>query len=90
MAQKLELKSWAITGAVLWGVYLFVAPILMMVRLDFYWFSSKAFDLLQSIYPGLQATVGGAFIGLIHGIICGAICAGLFAWVHNLTLKYSK
>ena len=90
MAQKLNVKAWAVTGATIWGAYLFLFPFFMMARLNYYWFSSEAFYLAQSIYPGLFPTISGAFMGLIHGAICGAICAGLFAWVHNKALKYFK
>lgn len=88
MAQKLNVKAWVITAAIIWGTYLFSFPFFLMVGFNYYWFSSDAFVLLKSIYPGLNATVMGAFIGLLHGVICGAICGGLFAWIHNRALKY--
>lgn len=84
MAQKLDIKSWMISAGTLWGTYLFLAALLNMTGLNYYWFSASTFELLQSIYPGLSATIPGAFLGLIHGAICGVICAGLFSWVHNL------
>ena len=88
MAQKLNVKAWAVTAATMWGVYLFLFPIFIMADFNYYWFSSNAFALVQSIYPGLGATLLGAFVGLLHGVICGAICGGLFAWIHNRTIKY--
>jgi len=88
MAQKLSVKVWAVTGGVIWGTYLFLFPFFIMLGFNYYWFSSEAFYLTQSIYLGLAPTIPGAFAGLIHGTICGAFCAGLFAWVHNQVLKY--
>jgi hypothetical protein len=88
MAQKLDVKTWAITAGIIWGGYLFLFPFFVMSGFTYYWFSINAFILVRSIYPGLTATVGGAFIGLLHGAICGAICGGLFALVHNWILKY--
>jgi hypothetical protein len=88
MAERLNVKAWAITGGVIWGTYLFLFPFFIMFGFRYYWFSSEAFFLARSIYPGLAPTIVGAFIGLIHGAICGAFCAGLFAWVHNKALQY--
>jgi hypothetical protein len=88
MAQELNVKAWAVTAGTIWGIYLFLFPIFIMMGLDYYWFSGSAFYLLQAIYPGLKVSIVGAFIGLIHGIICGAICGGLFSWVHNRVLSY--
>lgn len=90
MEQKLNVKAWAVTGAILWGAYLFLAPLLAMGNIRFFWFSNEAFGLLVSIYPGLSASIGGAFLGLVYGIICGAICIGLFSGVHNWVLKKIK
>lgn len=90
MKQKLNVKAWAITGAILWGAYLFLASLLAIGNVKFFGFSNQAFELLSSIYPGLTASIGGAFLGLVYGAICGAICAGLFSGVHNKVLKWSK
>ncbi len=81
--QNLNVKAWAVSGAVLWGVYMFLASLLAMGNIELFWFSNKAFELLSSLYPGVQASVGGAFLGLVYGFICGAFCFGLFSWLHN-------
>lgn len=80
---KLSIKALAITGAILWGIYMFLAALLAKANIEIIWFSNKIFDLLVSIYPGLSATIGGAFIGLIWGAVCGAICGGILSWVYN-------
>ncbi len=90
MMQELNIKAWAAAGAFLWGGYLFLAPLLAMRDVGFFWFSSEAFGLLSSIYPGLRASVGGAFIGLAYGTVCGALCSGLFAGVHNTAMKWFR
>ena len=87
MAQKLDVQAWAITGAIVWGGYLFLISLFVMIGWDYYWFSSKVFWLLQSMYPGMGATFMGAIWGLLHGVIGGAICAGLFSWVHNVVQR---
>lgn len=90
MKQKLNVKAWAITAAILWAAYLFLASLLAIGNVKFFWFSSQSFEFLSSIYPGLSASVGGAFLGLIYGLVCGAICGGLFSGLHNWTLRWSK
>lgn len=88
--QELNVKAWATTGAILWGIYMFFAPLLAMGNIRFLWFSNEAFALLSSIYPGVSASVGGAFLGLVYGAICGAVCLGLISWVHNRALTWFK
>lgn len=80
---ELNVKAWASTGAILWGTYIFIASLFAMGNVTFFWFSSQTFELLGLFYPGLSASIGGAFLGLLYGAACGAICAGLFSGLHN-------
>lgn len=82
-----NIKAWAVSGAVLMGIYLCLAALMAMGNVQFMWFSKEVFALLTTMYPGLEASLVGAFFGLIDGAICGAICAGIFAGIHNFTLK---
>ena len=84
---ELNVKAWASSGAILWGIYLFLAALFAMGNVSFFWFSNQAFAFLGSFYPGLNASIGGAFLGLVYGAICGALCAGLFSWTHNAMAK---
>jgi hypothetical protein len=84
---KLNVKAWVVTGAILWGIYLFLLTLFSVGNINFIWFNSRAFENLVAFYPGLTLSIGGAFLGLVYGAICGAICAGLFSGVHNLVLK---
>ena len=88
--QKLNLKAWIVTPAVLWGAHLFFASLFAMWKINTMWFNMKAFDLLVSSYPGLNADFPGAIVGLVYGIICGGICRGLFAGLHNWIVTQIK
>lgn len=88
MAQNLNVKAWAASAGILWGVYLFLAPLLAIKGVNFMWFSNEMFQMLTTLYPGLTASGIGAVIGLVYGVICGAICGALFSWTHNKALSW--
>jgi len=83
MTAEFSIKAWAITGGILWGVYLFLATLLATWKINTFGFSLVTFKMITSVSPGLCACISGAFLGLLYGIICGAICGGLFAFIHN-------
>lgn len=84
---KLNVKALITIGAVFWGGYLFVAALFASAGIETLWFSNEVFSLISSIYPGVTATVNGAFIGLLWGLFCGALCGGIFGWVYNWLAK---
>jgi hypothetical protein len=87
---KLSVSALAIVAGVLWGAYLFLAALLASTNIETLWFSSKTFALAASIYPGLEASVTGAFIGLLWGLACGAFCGGLFGAFYNFVIDKTK
>lgn len=90
MTGELNIKGWSITGAILWGVYLFLATLFATGNINTFGFSVQSFKMITTIYPGLTLGIGGAIIGLVYGILCGAICGGLFAFIHNWAVKLTK
>lgn len=84
---KLNWKAIALSFGTFWGVYLFLAALLGSLNVKTLWFSPEAFNMLTSIYPGLKATVGGAFIGLIWGFLCGSVCGAIISGLNNLFVK---
>lgn len=79
----ISIKALAITGAILWGIYLFLLALLAGWGIRFMWVSKELVELLGTIYPGYVIGFGGAILGLVYGLVCGAICGGLVAWLHN-------
>lgn len=79
----LSIKALALTGALLWGVYLFFTALLSGLGITFMWVSAELVELLNTIYPGYVIGFGGAVVGLLYGLICGAVCGGLIAWLYN-------
>jgi hypothetical protein len=77
---KLNVKAFALTCGLLWGIGLFV----------FTWWII-AFDgatgevtFIGRIYRGYSISPGGSFIGLIWALFDGLIGGAIFAWLYNL------
>ncbi|PIN79787.1 hypothetical protein COV16_02390 [Candidatus Woesearchaeota archaeon CG10_big_fil_rev_8_21_14_0_10_34_8] len=90
MANKLNWKALAISLGVLWGVYLFLAALFEMNNASFWWWNQPTWEFLVAAYPLMNASFGGAIIGLILGFVCGAVCGGLIAWLYNWADKRWK
>lgn len=80
---QISVRSLALTGAILWGGYLFLLALLAGFDLRFMWVSPELVEMVSAIYPGYVVGLVGAVIGLVYGLVCGAICGGLTAWLHN-------
>ena len=80
---RLSVRSMALAGGVMWGVLcMFVVGLGNMM-----WpgFGQGLLDLAASLYPGYQATLsfGQVLIGTLYGLLDGAICGAIFAWLYN-------
>ncbi len=81
--QELSMKGLALSFGVFWGVYMLLAALLAMWRINTVWFNNEIFRILSLIYPGISATLGGAVLALLYGFICGAVCGAILAWLYN-------
>ncbi len=76
---KLNVKAFALTGAILWG-----AVILLITWWIILWDGpSDQAPFLAKIYRGYSITVWGSLVGLVWGLMDGAIGGALFAWLYN-------
>ena len=77
---KLNVKAFALTCGLVWGIGI----------LAFTWwiiaFEGAARDVtfLGRIYRGYSVTPLGSVIGLVWGLVDGAIGGVIFAWLYNL------
>ncbi len=80
---RLSVRSVALTGALMWGVLCMFLVGLGNLRWSGY--GQGLLDLAASLYPGYQATpsIGQVLIGTLYGLVDGAICGGIFAWLYN-------
>lgn len=79
---KLNLKALAYTGAILWGGCLALTAILNLI---FRGYGATLLRLADSIYPGYHGPNGvvGVLVVTLYGLVDGAICGALIAWLYN-------
>ena len=82
---KLNVKALALSGAILWG-----AVILLITWWILLWDgSSTGPTFLAKVYRGYSITFLGGLIGMLWGIMDGAIGGALLAWLYNrLSAKF--
>jgi hypothetical protein len=80
---KLSVKAFALTSGILWGAMVCLATLwLLMMGYD-----GQLFSQLDHFYLGYSFSVVGAFVGLVWGLVDGAICGAVFAWLYNKLAK---
>ena len=77
---KLDIRSFAITCALVWGIGLFLGTWWVIA------FDGASADpvLIGKVYRGYTLTPMGSVIGLIWGLGDGLIGGAIFAWLYNL------
>ncbi|MBN1621853.1 MAG: bacteriophage holin [Endomicrobiales bacterium] len=83
---KLDVKAFAITCGLLWGIGLFILTwwIILIGK------ASGAPTLISSVYIGYSITPKGSIIGFLWAVVDGAICGVIFAWLYNLIVSKSQ
>ena len=80
---KLDVKAVAIAAGLIWGVLaMFLTSLANMIWPSY----GQAFlDLMASLYPGYKATasIWHVIVGTLYGLVDGAICGAVFAWLYN-------
>ncbi len=80
---RLNVKAMTISVALFWGILaMFLVGLGNMIWPGY----GQAFlDLMASLYPGYKATgsFGQVIVGTLYGLLDGAICGALFAWLYN-------
>ena len=76
---KLNVKAFALTCALIWGVGLFL---LTWWIIAFNGATGKI-TLIGQVYRGYSISPLGSLIGLVWGTIDGLIGGALFAWLYN-------
>ena len=77
---RLNVKAFAITCGLTWGVGLFLMTwwIIAMEGVT----GDNTF--ICRVYRGYHIGPAGSVIGLAWGLVDGAICGAIFAWLYNL------
>ena len=82
---KLNVKALAVSGAILWG-----AVILLITWWILLWDGpSDEVTFLAKVYRGYSISFMGSLIGMLWGLMDGAIGGALLAWLYNrLSAKF--
>ena len=80
---KLDIKTTAVTLALVWGVL----GMLLTGLGNLIWpgYGQALLDVMASVYPGDHATpsIGQVIIGTLYGVLDGAVVGAVFAWKYN-------
>ena len=76
---KLNIKAFALTFAIWWGVGIFL---LTWWIIAFGGSTSETF-FLGRVYFGYTISPVGSLIGLVWGFVDGLIAGAIFAWLYN-------
>lgn len=76
---KLDVKAFAVTAGILWGLGIFVFTWWVI----FFEGAIVEPNIIAMLYRGYSITPLGSFVGLVWGFLDGLICGALFAWLYN-------
>lgn len=79
MCCKINLKAFALSLGIVWGVGMFLTGILAMLC----GFGTAFVDLFATVYVGFAATFVGSLIGGFWGFVDAAIGGFIFGWLYN-------
>ena len=81
---KLNLKAFALTCGIFWGVSMFLMT-LWVVNLGSGY--NALLESFRSFYIGYTISNVGSVLGLIHGFLDGLIGGAIFVWIYNKLVK---
>ncbi len=85
---RLNERAWGITVGLLFGVGLFAATIILVIRGGPH--PGPHLSLLKVYFPGYRVTVLGAVLGFIYAFVLGYALGRLIGSVYNLLVKPSR
>ncbi len=76
---KLNIKAVALACGLICGVGLFLVT-WWVILLDG---ATNEATIIARVDRGYSISAGGSIIGLLYGLVDGAICGAIFAWLNN-------
>jgi hypothetical protein len=76
---KLDVRAFALTSGLLWGVGLFLLTLWIMAFEG----ATGEVTLIGRVYRGYSISPVGSVFGLVWGLLDGAIGGAAFAWLYN-------
>ncbi len=83
---QLSIKAMALTVGILWGGSILFIGLMSLFSPGY---ADEFLKIVSSLYPGFQhsGSFGNLLVGTAFGLIDGAICGVLLAWLYNLFAK---
>jgi hypothetical protein len=78
---KLDVKAFALTGGILWGVTIFILTWLKMAGYG------DGMDIVKAYYIGYSVTPPGSLVGLVYGFLDAGIGCLIFSLLYNRMAK---
>lgn len=76
---RLSVRALAIAAGLMWGLGIFFITLWIML----FYGATHEVTLIGRVYHGYSISLGGAFLGLLWGLVDGAIGGAIFAWLYN-------
>jgi hypothetical protein len=77
---KLNVKAFALTCGIIWGIGLFFLT-WWIIAFDG---ATRETTLIGRVYRGYTVSPEGSFIGFVWALVDGLIGGAIFAWLYNL------
>ena len=74
----MNVKAFAVAAGIVWGFLLFVFTSVEAAR-----GGGHTLELLSFWFPGYSITYLGSVVGLVYGIVSGALIGAAFCWLYN-------
>lgn len=83
---RLSVRGFALACALIWGIG--VMLLVGLVHLARPEYGDALLKIAAAIYPGYTAepNVGQLLLGVVYGVLDGAIGGAIFAWLYNLAV----
>lgn len=76
------MRVWALglAGGIMWGVSMLVTTLISVYT----GYATLFLQVMASIYPGFDISVGGAFLGLAYGFVDAFVGLIILGWLYRL------
>lgn len=80
---KINIKAFALTCGIFWGVGLFLITWWIIIMEGF----TGEITLIGKVYRGYSISIAGSFIGFLWAFVDGIIGGTVFGWLYNFLVK---
>ena len=82
-AKKLDIHGFGKACAIVFGINSFLFAFLPALGFNVLWWNHKSLAVMSAFFPGMSPTFFGALLGLVWGVVSGAIFGMIISWFYN-------